>query len=207
MTHLDPKIIAAYKEISTGTLGHFLNEGFLSWEIKPLFRPIKLIGQALTVSSPPTDNSILSEALEKASLGDVLVIDRQGDRRHAPWGGILSLIAQQKGLAGVVIDGAATDWQEITELRFPVFCKNLSALTTRRQSLGGTVGKVITCGGVIVYSGDVVIADEDGIIVIPQDRAEEILHMAQPKEARAQRMQELLKEGKPLSEVRELVSR
>ncbi len=206
MARLNSNVIAGYKEVSTGTLGHFLDEGFLSWEIQPLFRPVKLAGQALTVSSPPTDNSILSEALEKASPGDVLMIDRQGDRRHAPWGGILSLVAQQKGLAGVVVDGAATDWREITELQFPVFCRNLSALTTRKQGLGGTVGEPITCDGVTVNSGDVVLADEDGVVIIPQEQAVEVLHIARQKEARAQRMQTLLKQGKSLAEVRELAS-
>jgi 4-hydroxy-4-methyl-2-oxoglutarate aldolase len=196
-------IIEGFRSLSTGTLGHFLIEGFLDWAIQPVYRPIHLVGTALTVSCPPTDNTVLLEAIERASPGDVLVLHRYGDLRYAPWGGILSLAAMQKGIAGAVIDGAATDWQEITELRFPVFCRNLSALTTRRQGIQGVVDIPIVCGGVIVQPGDIVLGDSDGVVVIPYSRAEKTLAQGREKERQEARLRAALLKGKNLREARE----
>ena len=202
-TRLSSETIGKLANVSTGTVGHFLTNGFLSWEIQCLYRPVKMVGQAVTISSPPTDNSIFIEALQGASNGDVLVIDRHNDRRYASWGGILTLAAKEKGLAGVVIDGAATDWKEITDLKFPVFCRNLSALTTRKQSLGGTIGEPVSCGGLTINSGDVILGDEDGVVAIPQQRVEEALRLGIEKESREERMREALRQGKTLLQARE----
>jgi len=191
-----------FAAVSTGTLGHFRTDGFMDVAIQSLFRPVHVLGRALTVSCQPTDNAPVGEALAGARAGDVLVIDRQGDRRHACWGGILSRGAQAQGLAAVVIDGAATDWREITELGFPVFCRNLSALTTRRLGLAGSVGSPIVCGGVQVCTGDVILADDDGVVAVPQETAAEILEQAMVREAREERMRQLLIEGLPLAEAR-----
>jgi regulator of RNase E activity RraA len=199
---IDDDILKGLREVTTGAVGHFMNEGFLSWEIQPIYRPIKLVGQAVTVSSPPTDNSIFLKAIEQASEGDVLVIDRRNDLRHASWGGILSLAAKQRGIAGVVIDGAATDWKEIVELQFPVYCRHLSALTTRKQNLGGTINQSVPCGGVTVHSGDVVLGDEDGVVIIPQASAEEVLRLGLEKEAQEKHMREALSQGQSLLQAR-----
>ena len=164
-----------YLGLSSGTLGHLSTDGFLDWEIQPLFRPVRMVGTALTVSCQPTDNAPLAEAMAAATPGTVMVVARQGDRRHAPWGGLMSRIAAGRGLAGTVIDGAATDWREIVELQYPVFARNLSALTTRRHNLPATVGEPITCGGVLVRTGDVVIGDDDGVVVVPIELAPEYL--------------------------------
>lgn len=205
MIRLDTSTVDAYRQISTGTVGHLLDEGFLDWRIQCLFRPVKMVGAAVTVSTPPTDNAVLSEAMRLARPGDVLVIARQGDERYAPWGGIWSLAAQSAGLAGVVVDGAATDWREITELRFPVFCRHLSALTTRRLGIGGSVGEPVPCGGITVHPGDLVLGDEDGVVVIPPQRAREVLERAIAKEDQEARMRDALRSGMSLIEARESV--
>src|SRR5690606_11457685 len=152
-----------YRGLSSGTLGHLSTEGFLDWEIQPLFRPLRMVGVALTVACQPTDNAPLAEAMSGAEPGTGLLVARHGDRRHAPFGGLMARIATGRGLAGTVIDGAATDLREIVELQYPVFARNLSALTTRRQNLPGSVGEPVVCGGVLVRSGDVVIGDDDGV--------------------------------------------
>jgi len=200
---IEESVIERYRDTSTGTVGHFLDQGFLDWRIQCLYRPVKVVGQAITVSSPPTDNSIFREALNLAQPGDVLVIDRAGDQRHASWGGILSLAAKLKGLAGVVIDGAATDWAEITEMQFPVYCKALSALTTRKQALGGRLGEPISCGGVPVATGDLVLGDEDGVVVVPFEQVDDVLVKALAKEAQEAKMRELLHAGLPLAKAAE----
>lgn len=199
MKKIAQSVIERYRDTSTGTVGHFLDQGFLDWRIQCLYRPVQLVGQAITVSSPPTDNAIFRDALDRAEPGDVLVIDRAGDQRHASWGGILSLAAKLKGLAGVVVDGAATDWAEITDMQFPVFCKNLSALTTRKQNLGGRLGEPISCGGVTVSTGDLVLGDEDGVVVVPFQQVDDVLVKALAKEAQEEKVRALLQEGLPLA--------
>lgn len=167
-----------YLGVSTGTIGHLTTEGFLDWDIVPLFRPLRFVGRAMPVSCQPTDNAPLGEAVAAATPGTVLVVARHGDRRHAPFGGLMARMAVGKGVAGVVIDGAATDLREIVELGLPVFARNLSALTTRRQNLPGTVGEPVVCGGVLVRKGDIVLGDDDGVVVVPAEAAEELLRRA-----------------------------
>ncbi|MCC6311848.1 MAG: RraA family protein [Trueperaceae bacterium] len=167
-----------YLGVSTGTVGHLTTTGFLDWEIAPLFRPLRFVGRAMPVSCQPTDNAPLGEAVAAATPGMVLVVARQGDRRHAPFGGLMARMAAAKGVVGVVIDGAATDLREIVELQLPVFARNLSALTTRRQNLPGTVGEPVVCGGVLVRHGDIVLGDDDGVVVVPAEEAEPLLRRA-----------------------------
>lgn len=180
-----------YLGISSGTIGHLSTDGFLDWEIQPLFRPVRMVGTALTVACQPTDNAPLAEALSGAKQGTVLVVARHGDRRHAPWGGLMSRMAHGRGLAGTVIDGAATDWREVVELGYPVFARNLSSLTTRRLNLSGAVGQPVVCGGVLVRTGDVVIGDDDGVVAVPSERAEEYL----AKALRFEQWEEVFREG------------
>jgi regulator of RNase E activity RraA len=167
-----------YRTLSSGTLGHLGSDGFLDWGIQPLYRPVRMLGVALTVSCLPTDNAPLADAARAAEPGTVLVVARHGDRRHAAWGGLMSRAASHRGLAGTVLDGAATDWREVTELQYPVFCRNLSALTTRRRELPGTVGEPIVCGGVTVHTGDIVLGDDDGVVALPAEGAREALESA-----------------------------
>jgi len=192
---VDAKLLESLRKISTGTLGHFLTEGFLDWKIQPLFRPVKLVGQAITVACPPTDNTVLTKAIESCERGDVLVIYRYGDLRHAAWGGILSRVAQQRGIAGVVIDGAATDWKEINDIRFPVFCRHLSALTTRRKNEGGVIGQPVTCGGLTIHSGDIILGDEDGLVAISPHRLDSVIEQGLAKEEAEGRLREDLKKS------------
>lgn len=199
---IDAEVLAGLQHVSTGTVGHFLSDGFLHWEIQSLVRPVKMVGQAVTVSSPPTDNSVYLEAIERSRPGDVLVIDRQSDRRHASWGGLLTLAARNHGLAGVVIDGAATDRREITDVGLPVFCRHVSALTTRKQGLEGTVGRPVACGGITIAPGTVMLGDEDGVVAIPPERAAEVMRIGRKKEAWEGRMREALLRGLSLPEAR-----
>lgn len=192
---LDAEILATLRGVTSGSVGHFLRDGFLTTDIQPLHRPAKLVGQAVTVSSAPTDHRWIMKAIEQASPGDVLVIDRQGDTRHACWGGVMTLMAQRRGLAGVVIDGAATDWKQVGELAFPVFCRHLSALTTRDLGLAGSVGESVACGGLTVQPGDVVLGDEDGVVVIPHARAAAVAEQGNAWEQREKRLMTALKSG------------
>lgn len=177
-TGITSAFLERHSHINAGTIGHLTTEGFLDRDIRPVGSAVRFVGRALTVSCQPTDNTPLTEAFARADSETVLIVHRHGDRNYAPFGGLLARIAAARGIRGVVIDGAATDSAEIEEVGLPVFARNLSALTTRRLNLPGTVGEPVVCAGVHVCSGDIVLADNDGVVVIPAARAEPLLRQA-----------------------------
>src|SRR5688500_8273117 len=131
---------------------------------------VLIAGPAFTVRAPGMDGTIFVYALGQVLPGDVLVIDRCGDHRHAAFGGLVAYAAKVAGLAGVIIDGVATDIGEVRKYKVPLWCRGLSTVTTKRIGLGGEFCVPVSCGGVNVNPGDVIIADECGIVVL--DRAE-----------------------------------
>jgi regulator of RNase E activity RraA len=197
---MDP-VVARLSRIAPSTLGHFLDEGFLDPRIRPIFRPVKLTGRALTISGPPRDNTIYRRAIRESRPGDVLVIHRNGDLRHASFGGLIGLAVKNHGIAGVVLDGPCTDLVELTELGLPVFALGVSALTTRRLNLGGSVGAPIVCGGVAVATGDYVLADDDGVLIIPAANVQAAIERGEAASRREAETRQFLLSGKTLEDI------
>ena len=160
---------------------------------------IKFAGPALTVRTYNGDWAKPVEAIERAEPGAVLVIDAQGGE-VAVWGGLASNSALVKKLAGVVIDGATRDIDEIRKLRFPV-CSRHIASSAGDPKGWGEIGPEIVCGGVKVNTGDWIVGDENGIVVVPKDRAMEIANRAVDVFERESRLRVEIKKGKTLSEV------
>jgi regulator of RNase E activity RraA len=151
--------------------------------IRPQWMPIpRIAGPAFPVRNEPGDNLMLHLAIHRAPAGAVIVC-QAGDTDYAQAGGNVCAWAQKRGIAGLVIDGLVRDIGESRENRFPIFSRGVIPIPARRGKLGVLDGPV-TCGGVAVAPGDVVVADEEGVVVIPAARAEEILRAA---EARASR--------------------
>jgi 4-hydroxy-4-methyl-2-oxoglutarate aldolase len=165
------------------TIGHFRNTGFMDPGIRAMQPDVRIAGPAVTVRAPGMDGTIVGYALGQVRPGDVLVIDRCGDYRHAAFGGLVAYACKVAGLAGIIIDGVATDIGEVRKYKVPLWCRGLSAVTTKRIGLAGEFCVPVSCGGVAVKPGDVIIADECGIVVL--DRAE-----AEAAAARAIGMQE-----------------
>ncbi len=201
VNNLDSELIERYRRISPATVGHLLHFGFLDPAIKPLGRRIKLVGPAVTLRLPPTDSVMVHKALDICQPGDVLVIDRNGDNKHASWGEMTALCAKVKGLAGTVVDGAITDKPEIEEMGFTTYYRSVSAVTCRSQSIGGEINVPIQVGGVPVHPGDLILGDDNGIVVIPADQAAALLPLAEPREAREAYVREELLKGRPLSDI------
>lgn len=185
--------------LATSTLGHFIDEGFLDMDVRPVFHPIKCAGPAFTVES--RDNKINRRAICEARPGDVLVIARGGDLRHASFGGMLALAAKHKRIAGVVLDGPVCDLPELLEFQLPVFCRGISALTSRPAEPGGTIREPVFCGGVRVATGDYVLADEDGVLVIPPSQAEVVIERGEAATRRTEQTRAYLEAGKTLDEI------
>jgi regulator of RNase E activity RraA len=185
-------MIPDLSQVETATLGHFLNEGFMAPSIQGLFPERRIWGPALTVRLPGPDGWALVEALSVVAPGEVLVIDRCGDLRHACFGAVTAQAAQARGVAGVVIDGFVTDLAALQELGLPVWCRGRSPLTTRNRRLAGEIGGSITCGGTMVSRGDIILADGNGVVVLDPARAADhvatALHMQQDEHTILERL-------------------
>jgi regulator of RNase E activity RraA len=156
-------------------IGDAMGRNLLDPEIRCVFpRPARIAGPALTVTVPPGDFLMISAALMQAREGDVLVIDGRGDTSRAVWGEYFSAWARGMGIQAVVIDGAARDAGGIEALGYPVFAR---ATTPRQPTMNGPgeVNVPVSCGGVSVAPGDIVVADREGVVVIPWRGFDELL--------------------------------
>jgi regulator of RNase E activity RraA len=166
-----PQIAAARLErllkAEPATIGHFRQVGFMDPAIRALWSDRRIAGTAVTVRFDGDDTAIVHYALGKLRPGDILVIDRVGDTRHACCGGGVAFAAHAAGCLGIIIDGVATDIQELRAYDMPVWAHGLSPITCKRRFIGGEFCVPISCGGVPVTPGDVVFADENGVLVMP----------------------------------------
>jgi regulator of RNase E activity RraA len=169
---LDSKLVDKLVRAEPATIGHFRNWGFMDPMIRAMQPDVRIAGPAVTVRAPGLDGTIVGYALGQVRPGDVLVIDRCGDHRHAAFGGLVAYACKVAGLAGVIIDGVATDIGEVRKYKVPLWCRALSAVTTKRIGLAGEFCVPVTCGGVNVQPGDVIIADECGVVVLDRTEAE-----------------------------------
>lgn len=154
--------------------------GALDGRIKALRPRMKLAGTAITVEVRPGDNLMIHAAIAMAKPGDVLVIDGKGDRTSALMGTIMMTACRQVGIAGVVIDGACRDSNEIDEMDFPVFCVGTNP-NGPTKNIGGRIGHPVSIGGVTVHAGDFVVGDGDGVVVVERGKIESLLPLAAKK--------------------------
>src|SRR5829696_639946 len=154
--------------------------GAMHGRIAALRPQMKLAGPALTVEVRPGDNLMIHAAIALAKPGDVLVIDGKADQTSALMGTIMMTACKQIGIAGVVIDGAVRDSLEIDEMDYPVFSVGTNP-NGPTKNVPGRIGHPVSCGGVAVRSGDLVLADADGIVVVERERVEGLLPLARKK--------------------------
>jgi regulator of RNase E activity RraA len=175
---LSNETLKRYAQAEPATIGHFLNFGF---NTKPLqaSKPGALsLGRAVTLRIPSMDSTLCHKVAELAGPGDILLIDRAGDEQYACLGGVVAYSLKVRGLEAVILDGAATDIREIREMDLIVSYRRLSAITTRLLGVDGEINTTIDCCGAVVHPGDIVVADENGFVVLPPDKAEDILKKA-----------------------------
>lgn len=188
-------------EVETATVGHFRHWGFMDTRIQALGHSKRLVGTAVTLALPAQDSTLLHHTLGLLKPGHIVVIDRLGDRKHACWGGGVTYAAHSAGATAAIIDGMCTDPLEIAQLQFPVWCRGISPITTRMYNLGGLLNHPVSCGGAVVRPGDIILADENGVLVIPPDEVEEVAEMALAKQARGNVNIEKLRNGARLGDL------
>lgn len=187
------EIIDRFMQTDPATYGHFVGVRFMKPEIKPINKHSKMIGPAYTARILGKDSCAMYQAIENAPKGSVLVIDRCGDPVYAAVGEMVARNAKAAGLAGIVLDGPATDSLWIEEMDFPVFCNGISVATTNVWGISGEYNVDVNCGGAAVHPGDIIFGDADGVIVMEPDNYEDKLAMAEEHAARERKMREQFK--------------
>ncbi|MEA5083652.1 MAG: RraA family protein [Lachnospiraceae bacterium] len=152
----------------------------MDYEIKPRTSNKKIVGPAITVKVPIGASVAAMKAIEIAQAGDIIVIDGHGCCNNALWGDMRSYMASLKNINGVVIDGAFRDIDENEDLDFPVFAKGLCCGAASKNE-SGEINVPISCGGVIVNPGDIIVGDRNGVVVVRPDEAKEIMKNALDK--------------------------
>ncbi|GIM91177.1 RraA family protein [Paractinoplanes toevensis] len=150
--------------------------------IRPLWAPIpRIAGPAFTVRCPPGDHLMLHAAIYQAPPGSIVVVE-SGDVSHALAGGNVCAVAQRNGIAGFVLDGAIRDIAEVRAMGFPVFARGVIPVPGGKTAVL-PLNVTIRCGGVPVQAGDLVVADEEGIVVVPAAQRDEVLSRGAAKHA------------------------
>ncbi|MCI4371105.1 MAG: orotidine 5'-phosphate decarboxylase [Thermoplasmata archaeon] len=193
----------AFRKVSTPNLADAMQKrGVMTGIVPRIAHGTKLVGRALTVKTADGDWAKPVEAIDRASPGDVIVID-VGGGPTAVWGELASHSCLVKGVAGVVIDGAVRDLDTILEIKFPCFSRHVAPHAGEPKGLG-EIGSEIECGGQKVHTGDWIVGDESGLVVVPRDQAAEMANRALDVLERENRIREEIKRGGTLSSVLEL---
>jgi 4-hydroxy-4-methyl-2-oxoglutarate aldolase len=181
--------------LGTATLGEAWPQArIVEAPLCPLDPAMAMAGPALTVRCTPGDNLALHLAMDAARPGDVLVVDYGGSTASGPFGEIMALACQCRGIAGMLIDGSVRDSRQIAGLGFPVFARGLNIRGTVKVD-AGEIGAPVTIGGVRIASGDVVCADADAVIVLAAADLPAALAAAEARALREARIMDRLRQG------------
>ncbi|MFM9278847.1 RraA family protein [Paenibacillus jiagnxiensis] len=148
--------------------------------IKPLQDDYRIAGRAFTVKMPAGDNLMVLKGIREAKPGDILVIDAKGDTYRAIAGDFVVGMAKTLGIQAIVVDGVNRDIEGIRQLDYPVFSRGTTVAAGGKLGMG-EVNVPISCGGVSVNPGDIIVGDADGVLVIPQSREAEVVQSAKEK--------------------------
>src|SRR5687767_4719843 len=178
--------------------------GVMCSSIKPAFKA-KAVGQAVTVQLSKGDLVDPLKALEMGQSGDLIIVDAGGDTETSVCGGLMGGLAKNRGIRGMIVDGAGRDIDELEEIGWPIWTKSIvprgthTMFSNRKEEL--SINVPIACGGVTVNPGDLIIADTIGVTVVPLQRAEHILELAKEQAEREQKTREWVAKGKTVEDL------
>lgn len=181
---VDATLLEAARKAEPATIGHVRINGFPHPDIRALVPVTRIAGTAVTLMLPAADSTLLHHCVGMLRAGDVLVVDRLGDTRHACFGGGVAVAISRQDVAGVIVDGPCADPQELRDAGLCVWGRGFSSITTRLQGIGGIMNAPVCLGGCVVMPGDLIIADEGGIVVLPPNEAMAAIQRAGEMQAR-----------------------
>lgn len=190
----DPQVVEMFRGLPSSNINDEMNRLYCMHDYIRLLNPEKarpLLGTAITVKAPLGDNLFFHQALDMAQPGDIIVVDGASGCNRSLAGEIMMRFAQKKGLAGIVVDGCLRDLDGIVHLDMPVYAKGVTPQGPWKFG-PGEVNVPIACGGQVVFPGDILVGDRDGIVVIRRQDADAVAEVAQKKKAAEDKTFELM---------------
>ena len=168
--------------------------GLLRPYMRPIYPTARVAGPAVTISSQPGDNLMIHASIEVCQPGDVLVVTTTSESTDGMFGELLGVSCQAHGIAGLIIDAGVRDTAELAAMNFPVFAKAVSSQGTVK-STPGDVNIPVVCAGAMINPGDVIVADADGVVVVPREKAAQVADASDQRIAKEEKSRERLRRG------------
>jgi len=198
---LSGDLIALLEQCEVATIGHVLHSGFVDREIRAVLPSKRVAGTAVTVRIPHADSTALHYLTSLVRPGDIVVIDRCGDTKHACWGGVITHAMKNAGVKAGVIDGPATDFSEIVKVDMPMWCRGPSPITTKILGTEGAINVPVSVGGQTILPGDAVLCDESGVVVLAPSTAEAYARRAIQMQENELVLLERMRKGEKLPDI------